>query len=354
MAEKTLEIEIYALDPSAGTFTRLDTIKTYQNLSFGDKLNGIGVCSFDLNIFDQKANAGNLIRFRNHVIVKRNGTIVWSGCIGKVTGNLDSSDGAGSVTIQCFDPLFHLKTRYTTSTYRATDAGSIAWQLIDATQSETNGSLGITQGTIQTTVNRDRSYENVLISDAIVNLSSVINGFDFIFVPQVDADGLFIGWTFNVLLSLSTDRTTQYTIKESDIDSLTFSSDSDLYNTVSAYGTGTGSSRLTAEDEDTTFQETYTRREAILVASDVFIQETLDEKVAFELRDNKTEVYNLQLTIKQSSVIQFGNIGIGDIIDYDLQSGFATFAGTARVTALEVTIDSVGAEWLKPILSLIP
>ena len=73
--------------------------------------------------------------------------------------------------------------RYTDAVveYASTDAGEIAWDLIDNSQNQTNGDLGITKGIIETTQNRDRTYYNQNIMEAIVNLSNVIGGFDFEF-----------------------------------------------------------------------------------------------------------------------------------------------------------------------------
>lgn len=71
------------------------------------------------------------------------------------------------------------------------DAGQIAWSLINTSQNADPpySSLGITQGTIQASKNRDREYLFDVVYDAIVNLTrdNIIDGFDF----EIDTDKKF-------------------------------------------------------------------------------------------------------------------------------------------------------------------
>lgn len=67
--------------------------------------------------------------------------------------------------------------------FSATDAGTIAWTLIDESQTSDNpySDLGITMGSITASKNRDRTYRFDVIKDQIIALSNdnLDDGFDF-------------------------------------------------------------------------------------------------------------------------------------------------------------------------------
>jgi len=82
-------IEIYEVNPVTGAFTRIDELSTFYNLSFSERLNAVGMASFSLNAYDEKATTRNLKRFKNQILIKRNSTPVWVGTIANVnTGSI--------------------------------------------------------------------------------------------------------------------------------------------------------------------------------------------------------------------------------------------------------------------------
>ncbi len=75
--------------------------------------------------------------------------------------------------------------------YITTDAGEIAWNLIDTTQNEVYGDFGITKGTIQPSITRSPVYDRKNILEAIKELSNQGDessadtwGFDFEITPE--------------------------------------------------------------------------------------------------------------------------------------------------------------------------
>lgn len=168
------EIQIKDLDGNIkGVFTN------FQSLKFSHTLNREGYCRFTISLSDPKVD-GNMIQIgKREVYVYREGTRVWGGILTMVEGALTSNNDMMTVYAKGFMEYF--KARYTDDSriFTSTDAGEIAWTLIDESQSLTNGSFGITEGTIETSVDRDRTYEYKNIYDAIVQLSEVNNGFDF-------------------------------------------------------------------------------------------------------------------------------------------------------------------------------
>lgn len=348
-------IEVYRIDVSNNQFVKVDEITTFQGLSYFSRLNSYGSCSFNLNVYDPKATQETLSRYRHQIAVKRNGTIVWVGPIVKIVGNLEGVKGV--VQIQAISYLQHLRARFTDTlvSYLSEDAGDIAWNLIDTIQSRTNGELMIREGNIEVSEDRDRTYERAGIAKLIVNLSNVINGFDFEFVPQQDASGLLEQINFNVYKSLSTTRN-NYILNMDSLINLRWSTTGNLVNTVIFDGAGTGDSILTAEASDSSSQIGFTRREDRVASKDVSIQDNLQEKADEYIRVDKVNTYDIQCTVRPGITPSYGEIGLGDIVTYDFvteDNSFVNFQGTARVLELIVSIDQNGAEKLIPALDIV-
>ncbi len=151
----------------------------FRNLQFGKRINNYGTCSFDVPVSGNKTD--NLIALRIYTVwIYRNDVLIWAGEQATREGKLDDK-GDNWVTLHCFDWIEQLNTRYTAEEviFIATDAGEIAWSMIETSQAKTNGDFGFTEGVIEPTMDRDRTYNNQNIMEAIINLANVINGFDF-------------------------------------------------------------------------------------------------------------------------------------------------------------------------------
>lgn len=88
----------------------------------------------------------------------------------------DQADGA----IQ-FGPHVRLASRYTDTIFTGHDAGHIFSDLL--TETNTASESGIRVGTVEDTVDRDRTYVDQEILEAGENLAALDDGFDFEFVP---------------------------------------------------------------------------------------------------------------------------------------------------------------------------
>lgn len=115
----------------------------------------------------------------------RNTTLIYLGVIVEMKV-LPSNQGERLVEIETVDyfGLFNKRIAGIPVThYTATDAGAIAWDLIDDSQNSDSpySDWGITQGSITSSKNRDRTYRFDNIHDSIIALSSenLNDGFDF-------------------------------------------------------------------------------------------------------------------------------------------------------------------------------
>lgn len=350
-------IEIYRLNVVSGAFELIDIITTAQNLQFFNKLSGIGGCSFNMSIYDNKLNRANFIRYRNQIAVRKGRSVLFFGPITKLSGTF--TDVKGSVTIEANSYLEHLRYRYTDKfkVYSTEEQGEIAWDLIDTVQSRTNGGLIITQGTTITSVDRDRTYEYSEVAQALINLSNVIDGFDFEFATSLDGGYNVNGVVFNCYypyLGNVRDDLNSLRIGEN-VQRLGFVTNSELINTITAEGAGSGSPIIYSQS-NSALQQGYTRREAILGYKDVSVQSTLENKVDFDLNSNSTERFLIEVNMMPSKAPVLGQYGLGDILNFDLNidgGDYVQFSGQGRVMEIGVTVDENGSEMVIPKLEVL-
>lgn len=169
-----------------------------KSYNFTDKLNYESIATFVLGFEDIKKvtdiyQTDPLALFSStyrEIMIERTNRlgiydIIFSGVI---TSFEVAPDGQGAKTITLkavswFGLLGKRRAGIPFRIFSATDAGTIAWTLINESQTSNNpySSLGITQGAHPATKNRDRTYKFDNIKDSIIKLSNdnLADGFDF-------------------------------------------------------------------------------------------------------------------------------------------------------------------------------
>lgn len=232
--------------------------------------------------------------------------------------------------------------------YSNTDAGSIAWGLINESQNETNGDFGITQGNIQTSVNRDRKeYDYDNIRDAIIALSEVENGFDFEITPEK---------VFNVYYpKIGQSKPDVVFTFPGNIRSLSFGRDGGLMgNQIIAVGSGFGDDRTQQIVDDTVLQSAYNLRQRVITRNNVQTEATLLEHANEELRVRKSFLDIPVVELDGNIDPQFGSYDIGDEVEIDISEQLEIFSpvnGKFRIEEIRLTVDSNGQEIVKLALS---
>ena len=349
-------LEIYQLNPLLGTFARIDTIDTYKNLSFTDRLNGIGSCTFSLSIYDPKASQANLIRFRNHVVIKKDSVIKWFGPIVNVNSNFVGIEG--EINVECNTMLYHLKTRYTAKLLQvlATDQSTILWNLINTSQGLAYGNLGITAGSLPATTSRDRTYEYKDLASAIIEMTNIIGGIEFDF-QATSSSGVFTGCTFNTYVSKGTTRSDLPALKiDSNMKMIQTATKENIFNNMILEGAGTGEV-LISTGSDSASQSAYTRREEIIKAADVSIQDTLDTKLNNLLNFYKVEGSLVEMELYPTKTPTLDDLNLGDVHTLNIAlagtGGYLDMVKQARLWEYTVSIDVNGVERVKPKFILI-
>jgi hypothetical protein len=317
------------------------------NRSYSYQLNRAGKASFTLPLTVERLQRFQLYIGVTRLLIYRKDKLIWAGVIWEITE--DAQDDEGTVNVQCTE-IFHIlsEKRYTSNTYTSTDAGQIAWGLINTTQGLTGGNLGITQGTIQTTQNRDRQYFDEKIGEKIIQLTEVINGFDFEITPSIKVNTLGV---FNVYAkrgsALNTFRLEYGEGLKNNIQSWSRKRTlSDMYNSVIVEGEGLGETILTSTQTDTALISSVGLLEARVQEKSVNVQTTLDTKAQEFIRVRKTEQPLYDITVNDA-YDDFGKYDVGDIVPVRIKYGYVDINTTMRIYGIDVRVSDAGEEVIK-------
>lgn len=210
-------------------------------------------------------------------------------------------------------------------------------------EDSTNQTFGITRGSIEITTDRDRTYNNQNIMQAIINLSNVLSGFDFEITDEK---------VFNVANVIGTDLTDSIKLKYGlNVKSCTVTDDfTDPINRAIVLGEATDESTLQRVDRnDTDLQDLYKVRENVQSEMDVSEIETLQDKGDAMIRKYGTPLSSITVDIAASTVkvIDFSN---GDLIRAIIKSGIFDIDEEYRIFEWELKFDEKNAENLSVIL----
>lgn len=135
-------------------------------------------CTLTFDTFGRSAAAQVISELDTDIWIYRGSTVEQRFRVVEVSQTWDANgDSRIEVTGACYRRMLGARHVITQQAFSGVDQGDIIWGLIAHTQAQTNGALGLTQGSTTTGVLRDRTYEagtNILA--AITQLTEVING----------------------------------------------------------------------------------------------------------------------------------------------------------------------------------
>ena len=317
------------------------------NRSYSYQLNRAGKASFSLPLTTERLQRFPLYIGVTRLLIYRATKLIWAGVIWEITE--DAQDDEGAVNVQCTE-IFHIlsEKRYTSNTYTSTDAGTIAWGLINTTQGLSGGNLGITQGTIEATQNRDRAYLDEKIGEKIIQLTEVINGFDFEITPSIKVNTLGV---FNVYSkrgsTLNTFRLEYGEGLKNNIQSWSRKRTlSDMFNSVIVEGEGLGDARLTSTETDAALITAIGLLEGRIQEKSISEQTTLDTRADEFIRVRKTEQPLYDITVNDA-YDDFGKYDVGDIVPVRIKYGYVAINTTMRIYGIDVRVSDAGEEVIK-------
>ncbi len=318
-----------------------------SNRSYSIKRNEAETLTFDIDLFEFEyyclTNLGGtdphtlIAPYVTDVKIKRNGVYLFGSQVVNLSFNL--SGMSSSVTITCSGYLNLFKDRYVTKTYTATEATSIATDLLTTTQAQTNGSVGVTNAMSQyaTGITRDRTYQRDNVKAKIQDLTTLIDGrFDFSF----SWDKIF--QTYSQIGARRTDINLIYggplgNVVDFGLDR----SGVNLFNKVYGLGSGFGDDELSSTQTDNTSEINYYVREKIEQFNSVVVQSTLNENTLAALTLAKDILELPVVTITGNEVPANTFISVGDRIMLEVQAHtwLDNINGLYRVEQMDVSID---------------
>lgn len=327
--------------------TQIDELYQFSPPTFGWTLNDIDTLAFDLSLSDQKCTPDN-VRRSNHIeYATDNGVSIWGGYI----SGWNFADGA-RLTLNCVDYLALLKyRRLRAKTYAEMDVGALNQQLIaDAQAARTDYPIGLAGYSIDSaSITTQREVKN---TDMLLAKLKDINddaGCDYWVTPDR---------VYHFAARRGVDKP-QYVLEYGgDADNIagdapTLASDIlNLANSVYAESTVSGDggdTTITSEQQDTGSQQLYGLFEGTYSPNDgVVVQATLDSQTAAQLATSGKPADSITITVKDSTLCPFSDLGIGDRVTLHLIPYF-DYAATVRVlrmvqddskTTRELTIGS--------------
>lgn len=333
------ELELWVNGVQVGDITRLA-----KNRSFSLRRNNAEELSFtmDLGAFEAYCEAAGsepsemLEAYVTDVRVRRNGAYLFG--VQVVDMVYDLNEGGTSLSVKCTGFLDLFRDRYVTKSYDATEATSIARDLLATTQTD-HGSFGVTNGAEQynTGVLRDRNYVDQNVKDGLVNLTSLIDGnFDFKF--NYDR-------SFETYEQIGSNRTGYKFTYPYNISSISVPHTGlNTFNYIIALGSGFGEETLRSVVSDMPSRLNYGTRMRVVSFNSVSEQATLDQNALAVLAQQK-DILELP-KLKTSGVFcDLNIIGIGDRIPVEIQDHPAIpLNGTYRIEQIECTLDDNDAE----------
>lgn len=325
----------------------------FRALRFNKRLNNYGECTFEVPANDPKIIS--LISLRLYTVwiymqEDADTTLVWAGEQAAMSGSL-TNDQNNWCTITCFDWLEQLNSRFTPFEviYDQEDAGQIAWDLIDKSQTgwdgygEPYGDLGITKGTIEATINRDKTLVNQNIMEAIISLSDVQSGFDF----EITHDKVF-----NVYSVLGEDLTEEILLEYGvNIDSCKIVEDFTHPSTRAiVLGEVIGEETLQRIERDSATQSTYGLREFLTSETEASELENFQDRG--DAINDKYGAPLIKIDAKMTkgsnpSIIEFG---VGDVVGVRIKSGVYDIEEQYRIFEWELTFGEDNSEQLNLVL----
>lgn len=318
------------------TSTKMDEVPG-TNLTYAAGLNTPGPIGFSLPLEHPKCTRALLAPGERELWVMLDGTRVWGGYLWAARPDMN----ARTVEFAGADWLSMLDHRHidVTQTFAATDQTTIAWDLINFTQTKTNGALGFTNGSTASGVPRDRvyyDYERKKILSALQDLAVLDNGFDF----EITPDKVFK--TYHPYKGVQRPAYVYELGKNIDAPVLNFDAQP-VVTELTGVGTGIAEAMTIQVRSDAAGLAQFGLRQDSVSVSDVSDPSMLGDYTQEQLRKTKTTLETAEELHEIPTVDPpFGAVVVGDHVRFRAAQGYVTFDSIKRVVGRQVVLDPSG------------
>lgn len=302
-------------------------------------LNDAGACSLRLPTRDAKATTTLLPVGGCELHIYRGNTIVWGGHLYNIQATAENDVRFG------FEGYFSmLNHRYidTSQNFVGIDQFNIAWNLINFTQTKTNGNIGMGWARFSSSpsgITRDINYpfwERTVIADAIRDLAALHNGFDF----EVTATKQWKTYSPSKGTNLSIPI--EY---GKNVDGFSVGYDvNNMANVYSAIGAGDGKNTCIAVGTDTASQTIYGLREQAESFTEIRHYANLQDRATEGLRMHKNPRIQPTLSVVLNTDPQLYTYSVGDRVNVKVQEGYLNVNQVFRIISITVELSNEGRE----------
>ena len=310
-----------------------------KNLQMSYTHNAPGGITFHVPLKHEKSTAALIAPGKREIVVWRNGIKVWGGYLWFVT----ATSGDANMTVQGEGYFSRFRKRYVDDdlVYTNEDQLDIAWSLIDFTQGQTNGDLGITRdpGEVPSGVMRDRRYpkeERQFIGEILEGFSELHNGFDFNITPDK------VWQAFYPKRGGPTDHVFEL---GKNLGNIAVQHDAfGVATEITGLGEGEGNRKCIAVRFDATAQTEYGLLEDILSLPEVKHFANLDSRVREELRLRNHMRDHPQFSIIVHDAPEIFSYNIGDEVRVRADDGYIQIDEDYRIVSIVVQVGDSGKE----------
>jgi hypothetical protein len=345
----TWAVDLHALNAGSALLAGI----SLNGWTFGYVLNSPGAWEADVPLGNSVVTKANFAVGAREIRVKRNGTLVWGGYLWGADPEL-TGPNPPTVAMRGEGYSSRLRHRFVMASliYNDVDQKTILRNLIDHTESQTDGDLGIdttlagnhTGGNVL----RDREYcqpEHPGIYESIDELTQLDDGLDWEIGPAPDL-------ATNKLLKTyqprkGTDKTATVTITDQEASEISYQEAGDtIVSDMLTIGGGGDCNPAEDHRSDAAALATYGLMQGIeSIESDRQID--VDRHGREALRNAKTPRKIFDVTIHEDD-LGWGDLVVGDV--FTLQSsvgatgGFGDFSIPVRVLSFDVMIEPAGPD----------
>lgn len=257
-----------------------------------------------------------------------------------------SDEQTSQATVTFRSPLAMLEQRFrnTEITYTGIDQALIAGGLVS--DENVKGATGLTIGSLELTVTRDRTYEiRKQILEALVQLSEVDNGVAFWETPLNPVDNAGALAAFNAGPRPGVDRSAsvKFEMGEGTLDNCISVQRQIGYPVNRVTTVGDGTPPLTSVRQDTASQARYGIWERVEAMSGVTVQATLDARAQALLVADPVQIVTFEPDPAEA-LRPWDDWWLGDTVSFKADVDAMQIATTARPRALEIELDDQGNE----------
>lgn len=295
-----------------------DITKLAKDRKFTIKRNDSEELEFSLDVKAYEAHCASagrdpeatLVPYVTDVRVKRQGAYLFGVQVVDIAYTFNEAGAKMVVKSTGFLDLF--RDRYITKTYTTDEATFIARDMLDESQT-VYGDFGVVDGPEQyvTGVERDRTYIDQNIKDALQNLTDLIDGkFDFAFTYDRKINTYEMQGTYRPNQRL----TYPYNIKSITTPKTALN----LFNYTIGLGSGFGEETVRSEASDNDSRLNYGTRMRIVSFNSVADQTVLDQNTAAENDRTKDLLILPKLTVS-GEFLDLNTVWVGDRIPVEVQ-----------------------------------